>query len=73
MESGAAVWTADVAWWLTRKAREHGWEQLGSWAGCDDKTLRRAATRETLTLDVGIIDRLLIREGSTSLPELCAA
>lgn len=73
VERGSHVWTREVSDWLREKADEHGWEQLALWAECGERTLRRAERLEAHIIDVGIIDRLVIAEGTTSLAELCPA
>lgn len=71
VERGTHVWTHEVSEWLREKADEYGWEQLALWAECSDKTLRLAEAGDSKILDLGIVDRLVTREGSTSLSVLC--
>jgi hypothetical protein len=66
--AGEALWAGPFAVWLERAAERHGWPLLAEWAECEKRRLTQV--REQEVVDFDLVDRLLLREGSTHLDEL---
>ena len=58
--------------WIKHTMRRNGWDRSDfAWqAGCNERSVFRWTTGETERINIGIVDSVLVREGSTMLIDL---